>query len=251
MKSIEVVSHCYSLEHPHFLECLKYQLASLLEEKAVHVTATICYCQEDRPVSHLLHWYTKNTKLHLHPICLSTEQLSRRAIGRNVAALGTRSGLVWFADADHVFLKGVLGRLCYMDWPREASMIYPRQIMITKDHETGDRMLKTANPLHARYINPELFIPKNYSRAIGGVQIVSGKFSRQYGYLSHDTDAQKWLTPTKDGKPFRSFRDDIAYRNFCKKHGKIMPVDLPGLYRIRHSTTTYQPPKRVDGCSSI
>ncbi len=41
-------------------------------------------------------------------------------------------------------------------------------------------------------------------------------------------------------QPFKDFRDDLAYRRECSEQGPIIGVDIPEVYRIRHSKTTYQ-----------
>jgi hypothetical protein len=104
--------------------------------------------------------------------------------------------------------------------------------MIHKDHVTGDLVLSGQRPLHIGD-----FVPKHYTRAIGGVQIVRGEFAQKYGYLNSES---KWQLPNP--KPFGDFKDDIAYRRMCGLFGKIRGVDLDGVLRIRHSTTTYQKP---------
>jgi hypothetical protein len=181
-------------------------------------------------------WFWHNTKLPVKAISLFRGELGRRCIGRNMAALQTDADLVWFADVDQVYHRGCLDRLAAMDWPGEASMIFPQWIEIHKDHATGDRYAEAVVEPRLVDIDPDDFIPKKYHRAIGGVQIVGGDFARDHGYLDDDP---KWQKPRTDGKPFAGFRDDIEYRKFCQQLGVIVPVDLPGMYRLRHSVTTH------------
>ena len=118
-------------------------------------------------------------------------------------------------------------------------MIFPGQIQISKNWDIGDKATceLVRNP-KLRSINKEDFAPKGYNRAIGGVQIVRGEFARAHGYLN---DQDEWQTPVD--VPFGSFKDDIAYRDFCREHGPIVKVELPGVYRLRHNTTSYEADK--------
>ena len=83
-------------------------------------------------------------------------------------------------------------------------------------------------------IDPTEFVEKRYGRAIGGVQIVRGDFARKYGYLH---DVAKYQQPVEH--PFGDFRDDIAYRDFVRSFGRIVGIDLPGMYRLRHGVKTH------------
>ena len=171
---------------------------------------------------------------------MPVNKLGRRSIGRNLAAKWSKADIVWFTDVDHCFCNGIFSNLENLEWPEDTTMVYPKIIMIHKNHEIGDALLRTIKerihyPLPVPLLNVHNFIEKQYNRAIGGVQIVRGEFAYEHGYLDGE---EKWQRPVK--KPFGDFRDDIAYRNFCTKYGSIMSVDLPGVYRIRHTETTYQ-----------
>jgi len=243
MPLVELVVHCYAAELLHYAQALVYQVSSLVlhRPKKCGVKLTVCYCMDDLVTSKFLSdwmelsYHTDGT--YIDTICFDRTRIGRRAIGRNFAAKATKADFVWFADVDQVFRDGVLDRLVELEWPEDAVMIYPQNIMIHRDHKTGDERTSAVdldNPL-AVDIDPSEFIPKRYRKAIGGVQIVKGDFARKHGYLDGDN---KWQRPTDE--PFGDFRDDIAYRNFCLQHGKIVGVDLPGMFRLRHSRTTYQ-----------
>ena len=77
-------------------------------------------------------------------------------------------------------------------------------------------------------IDPELFMPKNINRAIGGVQIISGETARRVGYL----DNTKWTEPVSEEEGFRSCSCDVAWRSANKF--PTVAIDIPNLYRIRH-----------------
>ena len=203
------------------------------------VTITICYYPDDEKTRWILDWFSFHTNLRLKRLALSLPELGRRSIGRNRAALATDANIVWFADVDHAWGYGCLDRLSEMEWPESATLCYPKQVMIHKDHATGDRATSVVleKDLQFAEIKTEDFVPKSYRKAIGGVQIVQGDLARDYGYLD---GIARWQTPRDDGLPFGDFRDDLAFRGVCRMYGKQVGIDLPGVYRIRHVRTTYQ-----------
>lgn len=240
---VEIVSHCYAMELPHYADALCYQLSSFIMHppQKCDVVASICYCCEDEKTGAVVKWFYDNSELTINPCITTPEKLGRRAISRNFVASLSSADFVWFADVDQVYRDGILDRLVEMPWPDDVVMVFPQDIMIHRDWKTGDRATQALNG-KPRLVNISVaeFVPKHYNRAIGGVQIVRGDFARRYGYLNGHP---KWQQPRTDGKMFGDFVDDRQYRGFCGRHGKIVGVDLPGLYRIRHSTTSYQAPK--------
>lgn len=236
---IDIVTHCYAVEYPHFADLLAYQVSSLfLCPPKCDAKLVACFCLEDKKTVDVLNW--ASYWLPVYRIPLSPQALGRRCIGRNRAAKETEADLVWFTDCDHTFQEGCLDRLASLDWPIAegvpASMVFPKTIKIHQDYATGDQAAeKVGGKPHLVSVDKSRFVDKHYNRAIGGVQIVRGDFARKHGYLDGDS---KWQKPAD--KPFGDFKDDVAYRGFCKQHGHIVGVDLPGVYRMRHSTTSYQ-----------
>lgn len=231
MNIVEIVTHCYAVEYPHFADALAYQLTSLMDQS--FITATICRTSGDTATNQVVD--RMRLKLDLRRIELPLGQLGRRSIGRNIAAKQSKSDIVWFADADYVFGEECLNKLHTMRWPEIASLLYPRQVMIHNDHATGDLALSRVKVNEFPEIDPLEFKPKSYSRAIGGAQIVCGEFARQYGYLD---DQPRWHKPTTT--PFRDTREDVAFQKFCKQHGQMLGIDLPGVYRLRHTTSAIE-----------
>lgn len=234
---IEIISHCWAGRHKHYAAGLAYQLSSLLLDDvgAYKITATVCCDPGDEATNNVLRRFGEcesNSMLWIKVIRLNRRYLGRRSIGRNHAALTTAADLVWFADVDQCWYDGCLKKLAEIKWPEGAVMIHPREIMIHRDHATGDEDLNYAldHPGIVK-IDGSRFVPKRYERAIGGVQIVRGDFARKYGYLDGDL---KWQRPF-DGPGFDACRGDLHYRKFCSKHGKVVGVDLPGMYRLRHT----------------
>ncbi len=236
MKKINIIVHCYAARLPHYAAALRYQLESLMLNPSANCSLvfTICLEPDDERTCYVVRAFI-DRGLAMRYCFLNPPQLGRRAIGRNVMAKATDADIVWFADVDMMFRNGILDRLATMEWPAGAVMIYPREIRISRDHAIGDEVLGREDV--SVDLDENLFVPKAYHRAIGGVQIVRGDFAREHGYLN---GIEKWMAPRTDGKPFGDFRDDIAYRKFCLKHGTIEPVDLPGIYRLRHGSTTYR-----------
>jgi len=251
---VEIVSHCYAAELPQYAAMLVYQASSLVLHKPKHcrVCLSICVQREDQHgtvpsdpnVAKVLSWVKETLKENSiqWTICYQRKvELGRRCIGRNHLALHSNADIVWFADVDQVYRDGVLDQLVEMPWPEQASMVFPRDIMIHRDWITGDERTFAVDLDDLHLVDVELseFVAKRYKKAIGGVQIVRGDFARKYGYLDRN---EKWQQPTE--KPLGDFRDDIAYRRFCLDHGLIVGVDLPGLFRLRHTKTSYQDDKK-------
>ena len=235
----EVVSHCFAKKLPHYAKALHYQLESIANCRmtGVDVRAVICLDPDDKRTMEVLAQYVRDRRGEglLRVVSLRMREFSRRCIGRNQAALATKADVVWFSDVDQMYSVDAFYDLAETDW-QGAAMVYPGQIMISKDHVTGDSFLRGDAPGV-----PGDFVVKKYNRAIGGVQIVKGDFARQFGYLN-GTEWMKFV-PVENNDVLPSFRDDIAYRRFCHEHGGIRKIELRGVYRIRHSTTSYQTKK--------
>jgi len=231
MKSIDIITHCYAKKLPHYAYCLRLQIASILRylpENFVRITVP-CSASDELVMEEI------NKHSFVHPLYLEDDEFSHRALGRNKAALQTECDIVWFCDADYCFLGSVLDTLAKFDWPADVAMIYPEWIQFSISHENGDKMLLAAEQgnIPVDIIDPADFRVKRYWKAIGGVQIVQGDFAREHGYLK-DT---AWVEPN----PIMSWltRCDIAYRKYCLTMGKILPIKLPGVYRVRHSERSY------------
>lgn len=229
---IEIVSHCWAVQLPHYAYALNYQLESLRQayQQGIEVVSTVCYSVKDYRTLSVLNYYLENTTLPLRMIPLTPGRLGRRAIGRDVAARHTHSDVIWFSDVDQVYPVTTLQQLADLKWDPEVLMVYPKEIRICRDHSTGDRILEQGRNMPPPPIDCNLFVPKRYGRAIGGVQIVRGDTARACGYLGHDP---RWMQPTKGD--FVSCKCDLAYRSQIRSLGKIQGIDLPGVLRLRHS----------------
>jgi hypothetical protein len=222
--SIRLVTHCWAMQNPVYAKLLRFHLTSLMDQPVV---VSVCYDPADTATVRVLWEFISREypRLEVHP--MPAGDVGRRSIGRNYVALASSEDVLFFTDVDHVFMPGVfeqLGRHL-----TDAVMVYPRQVMIHRDHATGMRVASLADELPLPRVDGADFVVKRYRRAIGGVQIVRGDFARQHGYLR---DFPEWLTTT--AAPFADFRDDVKYRKFCQRHGPVRGIELPGIYRMRH-----------------
>lgn len=241
--SIHIVVHCYAAELPQFAVFLRHQLRSLVDHPpTVPYLIEVCHCPDDRATSDVLSDFSTCTSLNLGLTrILPPENLFRRAIGRNQASLRSHAELVWFSDCDYLFGEGCLDGL-WKSWNELksfASMVFPEQFMTMLNHQIGDDLVREdaegeADCSDDLTLRPDLFKVQLSKKAFGGLQVVPGSLARKHGYLDGDP---KWQTPLV--KPFSSFADDIAFRKACMKYGPIVPVDVPNLFRMRHTKSTY------------
>lgn len=235
--SIEIVSHCYAVDLPQFAYFLDAQLWSLETYAPPGTKISICCWLDDELTCETIVKHQHQDRLDITMLFLSRKDLFNRAIGRNFAALRTKADIIWFTDVDHVFGGGCLTCLEKQMERSQAVLHYPSEIKINKTHQVGDKYWNQIKDEGRFYLDTDDFITKLYNKAIGGVQIVPGDFARKYGYLN---DNPRALKKTDGVKPFPSFRDDVKFRKFCEAQGETKKLQLPNLYRLRHTQTSYQ-----------
>ena len=227
---IEVVTHCYARRLPFYAKMLSYQLSSFVIDKPKYCSVQATICTEDSDVKTLetISWFLKHTDLNIKLLILNREQMSRRCEGRNLAAQSSTADVIWFADVDQVYRDGIIDRLAETPFPDGCVHIFPKEVMTCGSKRTT----QYANINHPMVldIDPEDFGVKIRTRSIGGSQIIKGDFAREHGYLDKDPKGGPG-----NKEPF-SFRcdDDIYFRRVCERVGKVVPVDLPGMYRFLH-----------------
>ena len=236
--SIHIVTHCYAAELPQFATFLRYQLSSLvLHPPKIDYLIEVRYCPDDTATADVVNEFAVRLGLRigLSPM-QPPERLFRRAIGRNEAALSSHADLLWFTDCDYLFGPGCLDGLwaAWSGLEKFTSMLFPSQILTMKSHADGDQLVESC-PAGVVGVSADLFKVQNVHKAFGGLQIVPGSLARKHGYLNGSRRYQRPLA-----KPFSNFHDDVAYRKVCLKNGPILPVNVPNLYRLRHTKTTYQ-----------
>jgi hypothetical protein len=230
---IELVSHCW-----RYSRLLCYQLSSLLlhAPESCAVVMTVFCTGEDEGTVRAMDFFESQSwpsSVSLKRWQLSREQLMRREIGRNLAALATEGDWIWFTDCDYCFGGGALDALPAAVAGRSENLVYPRQIMISRTHELGDSTIQQLESGPAILdVQAEDYVPHIYRRAIGGVQIVRGSVARERGYLKNSRIQRR------TGREWQGFVGDVQFRRSLGTSG--VPIALPNVYRIRHSTNGYQ-----------
>ena len=222
---LEIVSHCWN--YAHFLT---YQLSSLVSFPPTRLTVnmTVFYAEEDVRTAALLEYFgvievpgvTWNWQK------LPREQLFRRSIGRNKAALETGADWVWFTDCDLLFRENCLDVLSDELQGRQDALVFPRQERVTSMLADSDPMLNIDEKPRIVDIDADRFTISERGRATGPLQIVHGDVARAAGYCATLEYYQK------PSATFAKCYEDRAFRWLLGTDG--IALDVPGVYRLRH-----------------
>lgn len=225
-RSIEVVVHCW-----RYSRALSWQYRSIYENywslemmgaiPVDSVRLTVCCA----PIQFDIATHELIDGIAIKQIVQPKSELFNRAIGRNIAARESTADWVWFADADYFFGPDALRVLAETD-PGDGKLFFPRMVLTHHTHAMGDKYLESGWGL----FNSEHFFPRTMHKAIGGIQIVPGHVAREHGYC----DWPKMQRPV-EGDLMADTRSDRAFRASLGTYGT--PLDLPGVFRIRHSTS--------------
>ncbi|MCC5855736.1 MAG: glycosyltransferase [Idiomarina sp.] len=223
--TLEIVSHCWNYAHLQ-----AYQLSSLVTHapQALDVIMTVYYCEEDTATVELLNFFAEQSVSGVtwNWRALPKEQLFRRGIGRNHAALNTTADWVWFTDCDVVFHEGCLDTLAQALQGRTDTLVFPSEERVTSLLAEDDPLLQHAAKPQVVSLDGTDFIVKELSKATGPMQITHGETAREMGYC----DALPvYLTPAPT---WQKCMEDRAFRWLLKTPGQ--PLNVPGVYRIRH-----------------
>ena len=225
MIDFELITHCWC-----YTRLLNYQLSSfVLYPPKSSCKLTVFACAKDKPTVELLEYFADLPEwpatVELYPWWLKHRQIKRRAIGRNLAALGTDARIVWFADCDMLFGHGCIDTLVDT-YPPTESLCFPK-IAMKSTYEDGAAYVEAAAEPKVLDVDWGKLVPTKQNRAIGGVQIVQGDTARRRGYLPehkrYQTGATKWK---------RTY-EDAVYRRYLAA-GPGHPLQLPNSGRIRH-----------------
>lgn len=223
---LEVVSHCW--KYSHFLV---YQLSSLVlfPPRKLDVTMTVFYNPEDTRTGQLLAFFESQNvpgvTWNWQPI--SKQELFRRAIGRNRAALATQADWVWFTDCDLMFRENCLDTLAEALQGRRDALLFPEEEHTTDLLAEDSPILKacTSGP-QVLDIDPTSFTTRQISKATGPLQIAHGDVCRATGYCRN---ISLYHMPMES---FAKCHEDRAFRWLLRSQGE--PISVPGVYRIRH-----------------
>lgn len=224
--TLETVSHCW--KYSHFLV---YQLSSLVRfpPREINVIMTVFYCIEDTRTQQLLDYFggldIPGVTWNWRP--LPRQQLFRRGIGRNMAALETTADWVWFTDCDLMWRENCLDTLNELLQGRTDALVFPGEERCTDLLAENNPMLSAgASEPQVLDIDATEFTSRAISRATGPLQIAHGDVCRAVGYCRniglYQTPSDTWCKA----------HEDRAFRWLLRTQGKPLPI--PGVYRIRH-----------------
>lgn len=224
---VEIVSHCWRYSH-----LLAYQLSSLVRRppREMTVTMTVYFSPEDEATARMLEFFGAMDVPNVRWNWQAREKtrLFRRSIGRNEAALASRADWVWFNDCDVMFVDDCLDRLADALQGRRDALVYPDHEFVSPVYKPGDDALEAAREpcLIDVDADRESFVRRDHTRAVGALQITHGDVARACGYCR---DIAVYQQPTDR---FAKAREDRAFRWLLGTGG--VPLDIPGIYRIRH-----------------
>lgn len=223
---LEVVSHCWNYSH-----FLVYQLSSvvLFSPQKLDVTMTVFYSPEDVRTTALLDFFGQQVvpgvTWNWQPV--PKQQLFRRAIGRNRAALATKADWVWFTDCDLMFRDDCLDVLAEVLQGRKDALLFPVV------ERTTDLLAENNPMLQAGSTEPQVldidttsFTSRQISKATGPLQIAHGDVCRAVGYCRNIGLYQQPV------ESFAKCHEDRAFRWLLRSQGE--PVSVPSVFRIRH-----------------
>ena len=221
---LELVSHCWQYSH-----LLAYQLSSLenYPPSKLDVTMTVFFAEQDQKTSRLLSEFKqkKIKNVHWNWISLPPEELFRRSIGRNMAALNTSCDWIWFTDCDVVFHQNCLDSLAEALHGCTDILVYPNTEYRTKPLKKDHAILnhKSQSQLD---IDPNDFTATPITRATGPLQITLAQVARTTGYCKdvkiYQKPATRWCKALED----RIFRWILGTQGTAKQ--------IQGVYRIQH-----------------
>jgi len=208
---------------------LNFQLSSIINypPKNLQLTYTLYHSPEDTKLKQLIERVDRVSVPNVtwDWVEIPTQQLFRRAIGRNNTALNTTADWVWFSDCDLIFHAGCLDSVAKAVLGRQQAMVFPQQENITELLDADHPMLNQNNNTSID-IDTSLFKHNTIHKAKGAFQIVHGDVARTCGYCR---DMKMYQSPMQHWS--KTYEDSI-FRQLIASEG--IPVDIDGLYRIRH-----------------
>ena len=249
--TLETVIHAHDpAESPFYSRLLDFQFQSLLRYRcSFHLKLWVFTTPQDQAVIDVFDKYvdlqTIRGTTHTAALMLQDRQsLFRREIGRNLVCkeLLSTTKVVWWCDVDMLPCENCLNTLCQMAHDGSLPPLsYPRKILHNKTHADGMRLLESGilNMAHHDFEERE-GVP------LGGLMFASGDIARQ-GFLEHEAGG-KFQKPVS-GDTF-AFSGDVRYRKYWKSRGvHFVPVDVPGIRRLRHFYGHLKKEKKNANCA--
>jgi hypothetical protein len=224
--SLEIVSHCWGYSHLQ-----EYQLSSLVlnPPRGIDIIMTVYFSREDQNTLRLIEFFSALSVpgVSWQFRALPKEWLFRRSIGRNHAALNTKSDWIWFTDCDVIFAEGALDEMALALQTARSPLVFPRYQGVTGLLEedqirTEEQSAPRARPLPSDMIFEEELVNK----ATGPLQITHGDVARELGYCR---DIAVYQVPEP---VWQKCQEDRAFRWMLETSGE--PIDVRGISRIRH-----------------
>lgn len=229
-KMIEIVTHCYCPPTVDvYARMLRWQFSSLhRNDLAERVQWSICYTPGDRLTSStLVDVMRANRRIGaIVGLALEPGELFRRAIGRNKVSKISRADIVWYTDVDYLFEGSSLSD-CFDICVDDGKLYHPVSVLTHASHELGDSEVRSSDTMFP-IPHKANFKPKR-TRAIGGVQIVTGNTARRIGYLA----GTRYMKPVDASAGFRSCICDARYRS--RSGLERFGVLIRDVYRLRHT----------------
>jgi hypothetical protein len=225
--NVEFVTHCWK-----YSRLLCYHLSSFYLFGGSDTTVTIYYSAEDEDTRKMVEFFTGLSGPKWNPRAVPSNQLCRRAIGRNEAALNSKADWLWFADCDYWFGAKLFPSLRMLaSVPNEHVLVYPGDILQCSQPD-GDKLIDAVTAPHIASLCScsDLFVPHGFRKAIGGVQVVRGDWARANGYCRghrrHHRPTDVWARNIEDV----TFRQDVGTSGH-----RVSFLPATDIIRIRHS----------------
>lgn len=240
MVAIEIITHCWAGQLQQYAAMLRCQLGSLANHPPARceVKISVCYSPRDEHtvsvIEHARRWQSPGWKIN--SVRMERGELFRRAIGRNRLSKESSADAIWLTDCDYLFGEGCLDSLA-MQIGSLDPLSFPRRINIHRDHATGDDYLIRLGRFpgsHPPEIDKADFIRKLIPLAIGGVMILTPELASR-GFCD---GSKRYLKTIQVEKGWQ--------RSHCDKYARLewdvgrgTNIDIPELYRLRHSQISY------------
>lgn len=224
---LQVVSHCWNYSHLSL-----FQLSSIVNFPPTEctLTYTLFYAEEDVGMRQLVERFNAIDVPNViwDWQILPKDELFRRAIGRNKAALSSTADWIWFADCDLIFHKGCLDSVARAVKDKQSRLIFPNHEGVTELLPPEHAMLnQTPDDVGTIDVDPTLFQYNKITKAKGAFQIVHADVARAVGYCQtirlYQTPSTRW----------RKTYEDTVFRRLIETEGE--PVNITNLFRIRHA----------------